>query len=296
MTDYLTLVEGKDRLANRKIFRFEDLPPELRNQIYHFALVADSPITFERHVNDATIKARKRNPGAAVRGRNGTIYGLEATVRKIVRIKVDHTRVFRFGAVQGAGMLRANKATHNEARAILYACNNFKFKSTAAFRDFHDLASNAFHILEKVELVDTRDFTSAPHPMAPFTYSTKFPRLTLGISNTWDWLEDRAFQAIKDLVLSCGCRKCLPSNGPPNPAQSNNHCVLEKPGEQLRRLKAVSISRKGHQAVHFRDGVNDERISDRDGIDVVAANLWHRANELIRANEIALGAAIGVFS
>ena len=265
ITKYLNSVDAKGAAAttqpslDRNVFRFEDLPAEIRNQIYGYALVAESPITFSRHDNtktrESSWKARTKETKA--------LYVLHATVRKTVLGKKgkEMIRVFKFADLNEASILRVSKTMRNETRPLLYACNTFAFKSGAAFREFYNGAKTAFHLLEKVHFYNAEYCNRATLPTAPLTYCKRLSEVVIKVQQIPPVHENNVFGVIIDL-LECGCKSQV---GPPDPNQDSQYCIRKVQGEQMRRLETVSLHSHTEQ-IHLcdnsaKDGLKDARTS-----------------------------------
>ncbi|KAG8529621.1 uncharacterized protein KY384_005101 [Bacidia gigantensis] len=126
----------KDRLVSKsQIFPFAKLPPELRNRIYQLTLTDPDGIGLI-----STDKAYRRTVKRAVIGRDESGNGIR-------RAKGGRTWFWgrtrpepaRYAAPENhilPNMLLLNKATYEEARAILYGGNVFSVEDTMALHGF----------------------------------------------------------------------------------------------------------------------------------------------------------------
>lgn len=256
---YLTLVEDDGEPASvtkpidRNVFRFEDLPPEIRNIIYSYALVADSPVTISHHIDREATRLRRQSLSRAKGWQSykiRSVYEVRAIVKTETRRK---RRVFKFGEAHAPGLLRVNKSIRSEARPLLYALNKFAFHTTPAFNTFYEMSKTVCHLLEYIEFYDI------PHglPLAPFTHARRLRRISIITkhSSTGPKLQNLTvsfFKAIDNLVLECGCKRCAPSDGPPDPRQDRTYCIAKLPAERKKRLQAINIHTSDEQ-VHLKD-------------------------------------------
>lgn len=107
-------------------FRLTDLPPELRNRIYEYALVLNDPI----HLHNSIRAEVKGGPRHLI---------VEATV--LTKHSKDGTQPhprLRTDAL-ATGLLRASKAIYTETAGIFYGHNKFVFDYPYAFNDFMDM-------------------------------------------------------------------------------------------------------------------------------------------------------------
>lgn len=121
------------------VFPFERLPPELRNLVYGFVLVADTPVRIGRK--------RRYRPGRREE------FALKSTI-EIPRKRSDSTKSVPFLPKNALSVLRLNKALHREASPILYSGNTFIFTNHPTFRQFAGEAKRALPYVERIRLAD----------------------------------------------------------------------------------------------------------------------------------------------
>lgn len=289
VTEYLALFEDDDSSAaqarsnDRNIFRFQDLPPEIRNLCYNYALVAEGPITIQRQANKATSEARKTGLRAKIRGDNGSIYVLHATVRRRVRINKEHARIFDFSDVHGTGILRVNKAISREAREVLYACNTFVFRTSAAFRKFHQMTTKAFCLLENVQFSDAKEFFQALHCRTPFAHNKRLTQITVNVSSLEPRVENSADAGVEAFILECSCQKCARVGEDPYVRLTQHSCGRKTATEQLNRLARLSFRLGQHILLHLRDRVDEAKVQAGDQVEQFKATIPRRVHERIEA-------------
>ena len=98
----------------RRVFRFRDLPAEIRNQIYRYCLIGKKPIRI--HSEDERDYWINEIGGAKIRELDGFLHLTHSISGPPFPTRLMHTN-----------LLCVNKKIHDEAATILYGCNRFTF-------------------------------------------------------------------------------------------------------------------------------------------------------------------------
>ncbi|KAK1076437.1 hypothetical protein LTR33_008949 [Friedmanniomyces endolithicus] len=119
---------------------FDDLPPEIRNEIYSLTLCSDTPakIDAERRLTEGL----PRRPRVHVRSRTDKIPHLNAT------------------------LLRISHRIYAEAAPILYGANTFSFVSESTLHTFLEMIGDSRKYVRRIEIMyigDSRVLRSALH-------------------------------------------------------------------------------------------------------------------------------------
>lgn len=118
------------------VFPLGRLPPELRNLIYGFVFVVNSPIRIIRGCPSGSKK-----------------FALKATIeipRK--RSAAVTTKTVPFLPKNGLSILRLNKALHSEAYPMLYAINTFFFANIKSLQQFSKEAARGLTHIERIRV------------------------------------------------------------------------------------------------------------------------------------------------
>ena len=251
---------------DRSIFRFQDLPPEIRNIIYSYTLIDDSPITISRHIDFTATEKAKKDPTLIknrLPGQKCIIYEFRSTVR---RYAGKSPRTPWFGELHGSAIVRVSKAISEEARPILYGKNHFIFKTATTFEEFFDRSNAAFHLFQSVEFQESHSYH-----VGPFTSSLRLSKLSLHCKYNLDLFDIVTFAT--SMALCCGCRDCYAL--PPCPRRPGNQelCYKTLPSEQRRRLQALEFHGKSGTWT-FKNAFNgiphDRLIADKELQDAIS--------------------------
>lgn len=240
------------------IFRFQDLPGEIRNHIYGFALVVDKPIAISRPVDQpATLKKEQEHQALwDVRPPSGQrqVYKFCAVVQR--GLEKSEAKL-KFSDAAALSLLVTNKAISSEARPLLYARNTFKFETSKAFYAFYECAHEAFPLLENLEFVDLPDSTVLSAPLAR---SPRLSRVSITIKSDAirkHPVERIGFLEIENLVLRCRCTTCRNSRNffKAQPGvKPGEGCIAATYEMQRQRLKTVSLCVNDFEIRLTKDG------------------------------------------
>lgn len=162
MKSLIARIEADSGMNSKDVFRFQDLPAELRIYIYEFALTADRPLRISYHRDNKATQAAWDRYYAALGNRKrksglhklSTVYSITASPAKDGTSKKKPISFAQFCA---PALLRASKAIHSEAHPVLYASNRFVFETTSALLRFAKSTSSAMSMLTKVEVRSVSD-------------------------------------------------------------------------------------------------------------------------------------------
>lgn len=226
------------------IFRFEDLPGEIRNIIYGLFLVVDRPIEISRPVDKAASEKKAAEHrafwGAGLPSGHRYVHKFSCIVREG---SGKTTRKLQFRDISALSLVRTSKDISSEARPLLYACNTFRFESPKAFYGFYECAHTAISLLESIEFVGIPDSTVL---RAPLAQSKKLSRICITIKSkkiNKSPLDGLNFHEIISLVLGCRCPNCGPRHNHSNgePLSPGEDCIASDAETQWRRLETVSV-------------------------------------------------------
>ena len=133
------------QLNMEDVFRFTDLPAEIRNEIYWLALKTRGDIVISRHrviekinSNDSpTLKSVKRSVRYKIKGTTILLYG-----RRKRRVAV--------AAAHPLNILRVSKLIRSEAMPVFYGSNRFIFDTSTAMSKFKLQTGIQFGLLKDV--------------------------------------------------------------------------------------------------------------------------------------------------
>ncbi|KAF7195992.1 hypothetical protein HII31_02618 [Pseudocercospora fuligena] len=184
---------------------FEDLPPEIRNKIYHYALVDEDPILAVYHPT----KSNKCN-----------LYSAAGGIRNHASIRSLGPRMRGF-PVQ---LLRTNKAISIEAAKVFYGSNTLVFwigKAPVNYMDFffgpttNNLPRSTLAYMRNIKLIELADHDSIKKITKRFKEAAKAARKageTMALKKMYvrklQWKQD---QIVAELVpMLRALRKCQP--------------------------------------------------------------------------------------
>ena len=153
-------VNTVEHVESRDIFRFEELPAEIRNEIYQLVLVARSPIKVSRHRDEVAwakaMKIWKKKMRAPIYrppqdSRPPAVYFLNAEVSTEQWVG-SQRRKYLYGQLHTPGILRINRTAFAEARPVVYGQNEFIFENPAPFTHFVKMIGNGYRLLEDVRV------------------------------------------------------------------------------------------------------------------------------------------------
>ncbi|KAK3653545.1 hypothetical protein LTR22_011219 [Elasticomyces elasticus] len=151
------------KTRNRNVFPLMELPAELRKQIYRTVFAEDGIIEVTKVTNKAhdntmpSLSFCSCKKSKCLLCRMGHIVTWNLPMAKSMTIK---KRKGRLQNVDGAAILRLDKATHNEAAAVLYGDIRFRFLNPQAFELFCFKTGEHSARLRNVEIKKWSVYTS----------------------------------------------------------------------------------------------------------------------------------------
>lgn len=247
--------------------RFENLPGELRNTIYGFALVADGPIEICRPVDKVATETKARDYkelwGVELPPGQRLVHKFAAIVRKQ---QGKTARKLNFRDISALSLLLVNKNIAAEARPLLYARNTFHFESLKAFYAFYESAYSNIPLLENIELVDIPD---SHRFYAPLGHTQRLSRVSVNLKaggiGRRELLAGINFHNTWNLLLRCRCKTCSNNrySSPDQIQEQGEGYIAITSEQQRRRLEAVSI-RVGDFDICLSQKPEDEPETEND--------------------------------
>lgn len=144
--------DSKVRDQSKKVFRFMDLPPELRNAIYSHLLVAHNEIRISRHrrKTDAMATLSRRFRGTR------TQYVIKASM---LDDRKGKAKLLSIGKVHPSTILLLSKAVKAEATPVFYGANRFVFDTAYSIQEFRSVAGANFDLMKDVHVKNVTDMS-----------------------------------------------------------------------------------------------------------------------------------------
>ena len=168
------------------VFPLEDLPLELRNEIYKHSLVINGYVNVFLELDHEAMKADFQEQTERV-GLKGTIRVKQQYITRF-RPMIDHMDEkpgLNFKDLCSPTILRVSRNTYNEALPILYQLNKFRFTKPIALQRFAALIGAKMGLLTDVEVesfpLDAEEYHVAIKE--PLRHATKLHRLALTLSS-----------------------------------------------------------------------------------------------------------------
>lgn len=179
--------------ASVEVFRFKDLPPELRNKIYGILLTSEYPIKITRHRNRRT---RKQAGGAwTYLDICQSLYKVKGTIKPG---QGKRTKRRSIDSVHSIALLRVSKEIHAEAAPIFYGLNKFIFESVGPLKEFTTGVKLHKGFLADIELKSHR--SSRPLDLVPL-WSMSLPRnIVIPVNGDVESAAKDVWRAIRPIV------------------------------------------------------------------------------------------------
>jgi len=120
---------------DKDIFKFTDLPPEIRHIIYTYLLHTNLPIKITRH-----------NPPTS------NTYGPCRLKGQVYYTEGRRNGCESMGSRLKTPILYANKLINAEATKVFYSTNKFIFRGISAFHDMKHAAGDNFELLRNIDI------------------------------------------------------------------------------------------------------------------------------------------------
>jgi len=169
----------------RHIFPFEKLSPELRNNIYTYALVATDSIKITHQVDTiATMKAARTTEKAFEHGLVTKRESSDTRWCSTARVKISGQRKLQpYESLCTIAILLLNKQVYSEAMTMLYGKNRFKFTTSVALRRFADLAKHGMQLFVDVEIRGPRLFGMQFDELFELKEASRIRHLHFGVTD-----------------------------------------------------------------------------------------------------------------
>ncbi|TKA77396.1 hypothetical protein B0A55_03236 [Friedmanniomyces simplex] len=224
-------------------FPFEELPPELRNNIYRLVLVtAEGPIEVTGHINleKRDIKrqpcsCRKTKPSKCLRCKE--LQETETYKLRVKTLAIQSNMVRRKPLVKnayGGAIVSINRQVHQEAAAILYAENSFVFGSHGAFQRFCAKIGSKVALLRDIEIKNLHP-PSQYEAFSALPTECKFQRVKICPPGTDTIALEWVLRLLLPLVTKPGTRGCRCR------ALPGGTCVC-RTAEQKRMFDSIDVS------------------------------------------------------
>ena len=232
--------------AKNIAFDFAGLPAEIRNEIYRYALCAETPIEILRHTRSSVwcerVEDRWLMDKSIGKYRPKPRTELSATFNHLMLLIRERT--LPYGLHYAPALLRVNRQVNTEATPIFYGENTFVFPVTAGFKVFHKEIGKNFALLHHIVLKDfrtPRDNTL----LLPLHAATKLQSLTLNIMDTSAGVSKRflvadIWQAFARYVKGPDIIRCICDDAVPG-------CPRCRQTARIRRFAAVQLVVRGEE-------------------------------------------------